>query len=102
MADLLESKFFRCQTCRKDTLGLIFAPLYITNSEELLDFAERLQPQFKQTECELWVIGPPENEDDEDCDYLTLEVWPIISTPKLIPPSEFNRHIVCMETSHCL
>ena len=97
---LVENKYFECEQCGEYCMRLIFAPNSATDNA-LRDFTEMMRTDFEQEHCEVWLIGPPENDYDEDCGHLTMQVWPVQGEPKLIPASLFNKHIVEIEECHC-
>lgn len=97
---LVENKYFECEECGEYCIRLIFAPNSRTDCE-LMAFTEMLRSDFEHEFCEVWVIGPPENNHDEDCGHLTMQVWPIQGEPKSIPASVFNKRIVDREERHC-
>ena len=97
---LVENKYFECEECGEYCMRLIFAPDSATDSA-LRAFTEMMRSDFEQEHCEVWVIGPPENDYDEDCGHLTMQVWPVQGEPKSIPASVFNKRIVELEERHC-
>ncbi len=94
---LVESKYFQCG---EHCIRLIFAPQAET-AIQLIKFSEMMRSDFEKENCEVWVIGEPENEIDPDCGHITMQVWPSQQKPKFIPASEFNKRIVSLEESHC-
>jgi len=97
---LVENKYFECDQCGECCIRLIFAPDSGTD-RELKAFVEMIRSDFERERCEVWVIGPPENDYDEDCGHLTMQVWPVQGGPKSIPASIFNKRIVDLEERHC-
>ena len=97
---LVENKYFECEKCGEYCMRLIFAPDSATDSA-LRDLTEMMRSDVEQEHCEVWVIGPPENDYDEDCGHLTMQVWPVQGEPKSIPASVFNKRIVELEERHC-
>jgi len=97
---LVESKYFECEECREYSIRLIFAP-EAKSATQLLAFTQMMKPDIEKESCEVWIIGAPENELDEDCGHITMQAWPTQTKPELIPASEFNTRIVHIEQNHC-
>lgn len=97
---LVESKYFQCEKCGEHSIRLIFAP-QVETAIQLIEFSEMMKPDFKKENCEVWIIGAPEDETDPDCGHITMQAWPSQQKPKSIPASEFNKRIVSLEENHC-
>ncbi len=97
---LVESKYFQCEKCGEHSIRLIFAPQAET-AIQLIEFSEMMRPDYESENCEVWIIGAPENETDPDCGHITMQAWPSQQKPKLIPASEFNKRIMHSEENHC-
>ncbi len=97
---LVESKYFQCEKCGEHCIRLIFAPQAET-AMQLMEFSEMMRPDYESENCEVWIIGAPENETDPDCGHITMQAWPSQQKPKSIPASELNKRIVNLEENHC-
>jgi len=97
---IVESKYFQCEKCGENSIRLIFAPQAET-ALQLIEFCEMIRPDFEKDNCEVWIIGPPENKTDPDCGHITMQAWPSQKKPILIPANEFNKRIVTLEENHC-
>lgn len=97
---LVESKYFQCEKCGEHSIRLIFVPQAET-AIELIEFSEIMRHDYESENCDVWIIGAPENETDPDCGHITMQAWPSQQEPKSIPASEFNKRIVHSEENHC-
>jgi hypothetical protein len=96
----IESKDFHCEQCRSPCMRLIFAP-NAASHRELRQFAQDYAFLYSEEEFDVWVIGPPLDEFDDDCDHHHLQVAPSIGEVETMPASEFNAKIRYSETHHC-
>lgn len=71
------------------------------SKEDINTFADQNKHFYDKEKCQVWIIGPPTDLTDEDCEHLTAKVWPHIEEPKYIRPSVFRKHIEFMEENHC-
>ena len=97
---LVESTYFSCESCGKKSIRVLFAP-WVRERDEVIAFCERNKEQYESEKCEVWLIGPPTNHNDEDCFHLTTKIWPSLERSEIIRPSKFREHIAYMEENHC-
>ena len=97
---MVESKYWTCEQCGEYCIRLMFAP-WLGDTQEIISFADRNKDKYESEDCEVWIIGQPSDPDDKDGPLLTAKIWPTLERAENIRPSDFRKHIVHMEESHC-